>query len=203
MAFWDGSAARRARREFDSGSAATNSIELTKRHPQVSLTKQGAATGNLRVNLSWRMRTSDFGGGRSAAACCATRFKTLQAARWCRRTPRAWSTSTSTWLPVRAGRRHQGRRPAARQLPRRPQRPAVRQAQRRRPVRLGIRRDALRQPRPPRRDQAAAGLRLHLRPDPGLRPYPRHRHALPEQRPADRDRPRRAGTRRPAPARSC
>ncbi|KOX29897.1 Tellurium resistance [Streptomyces ardesiacus] len=48
--------------EFDSGSAATNSIQLTKRHGQVSLTKQGAATGNLRVNLSWRMRTSDISG---------------------------------------------------------------------------------------------------------------------------------------------
>ncbi|MFJ9180409.1 Tellurium resistance [Streptomyces sp. NPDC102360] len=48
--------------EFDSGSAATNAIELTKRHPVVSLSKQGAATGNLRINLSWRMRTSDIGG---------------------------------------------------------------------------------------------------------------------------------------------
>ncbi|WP_394434486.1 TerD family protein [Streptomyces sp. SGAir0957] len=48
--------------DFDSGSAATNSIELTKRHPVVSLSKQGAETGNLRVNLSWRMRTSDIGG---------------------------------------------------------------------------------------------------------------------------------------------
>lgn len=48
--------------EFDSGSAATNSIQLTKRHSQVSLTKQGAATGNLRINLAWRMRSSDIGG---------------------------------------------------------------------------------------------------------------------------------------------
>ncbi|SDC16714.1 TerD family protein [Streptomyces prasinopilosus] len=47
---------------FDSGNAASNAIELTKRYAQVSLTKQGAATGNLRVNLSWRMRTSDLGG---------------------------------------------------------------------------------------------------------------------------------------------
>ncbi|MEQ8144074.1 Tellurium resistance [Streptomyces sp. OP7] len=47
---------------FDSGNAATNAIELTKRHGHVSLTKQGAATGHLRINLSWRMRTSDFGG---------------------------------------------------------------------------------------------------------------------------------------------
>lgn len=48
--------------DFDSGSAASNAIELTKRHNRVSLTKQGAATGNLRVNLTWRMRTSDIGG---------------------------------------------------------------------------------------------------------------------------------------------
>ncbi|MGY0067020.1 TerD family protein [Streptomyces sp. QTS137] len=47
---------------FDSGNAATNAIELTKRNAQVSLTKQGAATGNLRINLSWRMRTSDLSG---------------------------------------------------------------------------------------------------------------------------------------------
>ncbi|MEU6180951.1 TerD family protein [Streptomyces coeruleorubidus] len=48
--------------QFDSGHAATNAIELTKRRAQISLTKQGAATGHLRVNLSWRMRTSDIGG---------------------------------------------------------------------------------------------------------------------------------------------
>ncbi|WP_306320811.1 MULTISPECIES: Tellurium resistance [unclassified Streptomyces] len=63
MSFWDrlwrGNAAQF---EFDSGSAATNAIELTKRHPVVSLSKQGAATGNLRINLSWQMRTSDIGG---------------------------------------------------------------------------------------------------------------------------------------------
>ncbi|RVU26095.1 Tellurium resistance [Streptomyces antnestii] len=61
MSFWDGLWRGRAA-EFESGSAASNSIELTKRHPVVSLTKQGAATGNLRINLSWRMRTSDIGG---------------------------------------------------------------------------------------------------------------------------------------------
>jgi uncharacterized protein involved in tellurium resistance len=48
--------------QFDSGHAATNAIELTKRRAQISLTKQDAATGHLRVNLSWRMRTSDIGG---------------------------------------------------------------------------------------------------------------------------------------------
>ncbi|MFV2118006.1 TerD family protein [Streptomyces sp. Act-28] len=62
MAFWDSLRQSRAA-QFDSGSAATNSIDLTRRRPTVSLTKQGAATGNLRVNLSWKMRTSDFDGG--------------------------------------------------------------------------------------------------------------------------------------------
>ncbi|MGW5418984.1 TerD family protein [Streptomyces sp. NPDC003943] len=53
---------------FDSGGAAANSIDLTRRHPTVSLTKQGAATGNLRVNLSWRMRTSDIEGPRHSTS---------------------------------------------------------------------------------------------------------------------------------------
>jgi tellurite resistance protein TerA len=43
--------------QFDVANAHT--VELTRRHPVVSLTKQGAATGNLRINLSWSMRTSD------------------------------------------------------------------------------------------------------------------------------------------------
>lgn len=45
---------------FDSG-GASYVVELTKRNPVVSLTKQGAATGHLRVNLHWQMRTSDLG----------------------------------------------------------------------------------------------------------------------------------------------
>ncbi|MBN0044807.1 Tellurium resistance [Streptomyces actuosus] len=61
MGIFDGLLGGRAA-DFDSGSAATNAIELTKRHRTVSLTKQGAATGNLRINLTWRMRTSDMGG---------------------------------------------------------------------------------------------------------------------------------------------
>ncbi|MFC5216770.1 TerD family protein [Streptomyces coerulescens] len=61
MGFLDGLWRGRAA-EFDSGSASSNSIELTKRHDRVSLTKQGAATGHLRINLTWRMRTSDIGG---------------------------------------------------------------------------------------------------------------------------------------------
>ncbi|WP_320781946.1 Tellurium resistance [Streptomyces sp. CRN 30] len=60
MGFLDSLRGSRAA-EFDAGNAATNSIELTKRHQRVSLTKQGAATGHLRINLSWRMRTSDIG----------------------------------------------------------------------------------------------------------------------------------------------
>ncbi|WP_255951514.1 TerD family protein [Streptomyces odontomachi] len=60
MSFWDDIWRGRSE-QFDSGSAASNSISLTKRRSVVSLTKQGAATGNLRVNLSWRMRTSDIG----------------------------------------------------------------------------------------------------------------------------------------------
>ncbi|TLS47239.1 Tellurium resistance [Streptomyces montanus] len=63
MSFWD-DLWRGQSTQFDSGSAATNAIALTKRHQAVSLTKQSAATGNLRINLSWRMRTSDIGGGR-------------------------------------------------------------------------------------------------------------------------------------------
>ncbi|MFI9200535.1 Tellurium resistance [Streptomyces sp. NPDC053048] len=58
---WGGAAAR----QFDSG-GVNGAVELTKRHPTYSLTKQGAATGNLRVNLSWRMRSSDFGERSSA-----------------------------------------------------------------------------------------------------------------------------------------
>ncbi|WP_228977468.1 Tellurium resistance [Streptomyces sp. DH12] len=61
MAFWDNLVPNRAA-QFDSGSAVTNAIDLTRRRPSVSLTKQGAATGNLRVNLSWKMRTSDLDG---------------------------------------------------------------------------------------------------------------------------------------------
>ncbi|MET8947736.1 Tellurium resistance [Streptomyces sp. NPDC004542] len=60
MGFFDGLLGARGY-DFDSGNAASNAIELTKRHHQVSLTKQGAATGHLRINLTWRMRTSDFG----------------------------------------------------------------------------------------------------------------------------------------------
>jgi uncharacterized protein involved in tellurium resistance len=62
MAFWDSLLRNNNAAQFDSGSASTNAIDLTKRRPAVSLTKQGAATGNLRVNLSWRMRTSDIEG---------------------------------------------------------------------------------------------------------------------------------------------
>ncbi|MET7933881.1 Tellurium resistance [Streptomyces sp. NPDC005322] len=60
MAFWS-NWGRAAWREFDSGDAS-GVVELTKRNATISLTKQGAASGNLRINLSWQMRTSDFNG---------------------------------------------------------------------------------------------------------------------------------------------
>jgi uncharacterized protein involved in tellurium resistance len=66
MSFWDDLWRGRSA-QFESGSSASNSISLTKRHSVISLNKQGAATGNLRVNLSWRMRTSDFGGPERAS----------------------------------------------------------------------------------------------------------------------------------------
>ncbi|WNI15358.1 TerD family protein [Actinacidiphila sp. ITFR-21] len=47
-------------RQFDLTNV--HSVELTKRRPEISLTKQGAAVGNMRVNLSWQMRTSDTAG---------------------------------------------------------------------------------------------------------------------------------------------
>ncbi|MEI7033679.1 Tellurium resistance [Streptomyces pratensis] len=61
MGFFDGLWPGRAA-QFDSGDAMTSAITLTKRNATVSLSKQGALSGNLRVNLSWRMRTSDFEG---------------------------------------------------------------------------------------------------------------------------------------------
>ncbi|OII62247.1 Tellurium resistance [Streptomyces sp. CC53] len=61
MGLLDGLRPNRAA-QFDMGGASSNTIGLTSRRPTVSLTKQGAATGNLRVNLSWQMRTSDLGG---------------------------------------------------------------------------------------------------------------------------------------------
>ncbi|WP_407553354.1 Tellurium resistance [Streptomyces sp. Pv4-95] len=59
--WWRGGAPK-----YDNG-GASYVVELTKRNPVVSLTKQGAASGHLRVNLHWQMRTSDLGersGGR-------------------------------------------------------------------------------------------------------------------------------------------
>jgi tellurite resistance protein TerA len=44
---------------FQAGIGTTHVVELTCRHPVVSLTRQGAAAGNLRVNLSWAMRSTD------------------------------------------------------------------------------------------------------------------------------------------------
>ncbi|MFI1967985.1 Tellurium resistance [Streptomyces cinnamoneus] len=63
MTVWDklfGNWGTAAARQFDAAGGASGAVELTKRRPTFSLTKQGAVTGNLRVNLSWRMRTSDI-----------------------------------------------------------------------------------------------------------------------------------------------
>ncbi|MBA0050009.1 Tellurium resistance [Streptomyces sp. AJS327] len=46
---------------FDTGAGTSYNVQLTKRHPTVSLTEQGADSGSMRVNLFWRMRTSDLG----------------------------------------------------------------------------------------------------------------------------------------------
>ncbi|WP_329458071.1 TerD family protein [Streptomyces sp. NBC_01497] len=78
MSFWDGLRPGGGAAQFDSGSAASNSIELTKRHPTVSLSKQDAATGNLRVNLSWRMRTSDIEGRSKQSGLLRHPFKLFQ-----------------------------------------------------------------------------------------------------------------------------
>ncbi|MFE5796458.1 Tellurium resistance [Streptomyces sp. NPDC056503] len=61
MAFWDNLIPGRAT-PFDTGMGASHTIDLTRRRPSVSLARQGGATGNLRVNLSWRMRSSDIEG---------------------------------------------------------------------------------------------------------------------------------------------
>ncbi|MEW1888043.1 MULTISPECIES: Tellurium resistance [unclassified Streptomyces] len=77
MAFWNNLWPGRES-QFESGSAATNSIVLTRRHSTVSLTKQGALSGNLRVNLSWRMRTSDIGGRSQQSGRLLRPFKLFQ-----------------------------------------------------------------------------------------------------------------------------
>jgi tellurite resistance protein TerA len=53
--------------KFDTaGGASSYAVELTKRAPRISLTEQGAASGTLRIGLTWRMRGSDMmGGGKS------------------------------------------------------------------------------------------------------------------------------------------
>ena len=42
------------------GPYSGHAVQLTKRHGELSLTKQGADSGSMRVNLSWRMRSSDL-----------------------------------------------------------------------------------------------------------------------------------------------
>lgn len=49
--------------KFDTvGGPTTYAVELTRRNSVVSLTQQNADSGNMRVNLSWRMRSSDLTG---------------------------------------------------------------------------------------------------------------------------------------------
>ncbi|WP_165989417.1 Tellurium resistance [Streptomyces sp. YIM 98790] len=49
--------------KFDTvGGASSYAMELTRRTPQVSLTRHGGTSGTLRVTLTWRMRTSDMMG---------------------------------------------------------------------------------------------------------------------------------------------
>ncbi|WP_328721970.1 Tellurium resistance [Streptomyces sp. NBC_00247] len=76
MGFFDGLWPARTA-QFESGSAATNSIQLSRRNATVSLNKQGALTGNLRVNLSWRMRSSDIE-GRSGGGLLRNPLKLFQ-----------------------------------------------------------------------------------------------------------------------------
>ena len=51
--------------QFDVGTAA-GTVTLTKRRQGVSLGAGGSAGGSLRVNLTWRMRTSDVGDRRES-----------------------------------------------------------------------------------------------------------------------------------------
>lgn len=58
--YWRGG--RMRAQKFDTvGGALTYAMELTRRHPVVSLTGAGADTGTLRIDLSWRMHSSDMG----------------------------------------------------------------------------------------------------------------------------------------------
>lgn len=52
----------RPAQKFDTvGGAASYAFELTKRAPVFSLTGEGSDTGTLRIDLSWRTRSSDLG----------------------------------------------------------------------------------------------------------------------------------------------
>jgi uncharacterized protein involved in tellurium resistance len=58
--YWRGAGGNQGPKFDTVGGASTYAVELTKRYPRISLTQQGAVSGTMRVNLSWRMRTSDF-----------------------------------------------------------------------------------------------------------------------------------------------
>ncbi|WP_199239336.1 Tellurium resistance [Streptomyces sp. ICBB 8177] len=55
---WDFLRGGASQPQFDMGNAHT--VTLTRRRQVVSLNHQGSASGNLRVNLTWSMRTSDI-----------------------------------------------------------------------------------------------------------------------------------------------
>ena len=64
VSLWENwrSGMRRGPRFDTVGGPTTYAMELTRRHSAVSLTRQGADSGHLQINLSWRMRSSDFDG---------------------------------------------------------------------------------------------------------------------------------------------
>ena len=164
-----------ARPSSTSAQRGHNAIELTKRHPTVSLTKQGAAIGNLRINLSWQMRTSDIGGGAQRGSLLRHPLQAVQAARWCRRTgPRMVNVDLDLACMYELADGTKGVvQPLGDFLGDLNAPPYVKLSGDDR-FGVGVRRDDLRQPRPPGRDQAAAGLRLHLRRHARLRPHARH-----------------------------
>ncbi|WP_103501166.1 MULTISPECIES: Tellurium resistance [Streptomyces] len=62
--YWRRARTPTARFDATTGSS-TYAIELTRRAPRISLTAQGAASGTLRISLTWRMRGSDMMGSRT------------------------------------------------------------------------------------------------------------------------------------------
>ncbi|GAB2827615.1 TerD family protein [Streptomyces sp. NPDC054796] len=70
---------RRHGPKFDTvGGPSTYAVELTKRNSMVSLTEQGADRGSMRVNLSWRMRSSDIEGRPRRSSSLRHPFQSLK-----------------------------------------------------------------------------------------------------------------------------